>query len=459
MSVLWTSQDAAKATGGTATGAWDAIGVSIDTRSIRPGELFVALKDQRDGHDFVADALAKGAAAAMVSHVPEGVSDTDRLLVVDDVLVALERLGKAARARTSAKVIGITGSVGKTSTKEMLRAALAPSGKTHAAERSFNNHWGVPLTLARMPKDSDFAVIEIGMNAPGEISPLARLADLDVAMVTTVAAVHLEAFENIEGIAVEKASIFDGLRPDGIAIVNADFDTRPVVEDRLKNIETIWYGAAADADPILERMTPLDIGQSVEFLWHGLDQSFRLGAEGQHFAINALGVLAAVKSVGADVPLAMNALAAWGSPAGRGQQMDLPFGEGTVRLIDESYNANPTSMAAALKVLVAAKDADRRVACLGDMLELGEDEHILHAGLAALPELSKVDQVYCVGPLMKSLFDALPKEKRGVWYADTAAALTGFASHLLPGDAVMIKGSNGSGVHRIVAQLKARGEG
>jgi UDP-N-acetylmuramyl pentapeptide synthase len=211
--MLWTSQDAAKATGGRVTRDWQASGVSIDTRTLQPGELFVALKDVRDGHDFVAQALEKGAAAALVSRVPEGVATDAPLLVVPDVLKALEGLGAFARARTKARVVGVTGSVGKTSTKEMLRAILGGQGKTHAAEASYNNHWGVPLTLARMPADADFAVIEIGMNHPGEIAPLARLAQLDVAMVTTVAPAHLEAFDSVEGIAHEKASIFDGLKP------------------------------------------------------------------------------------------------------------------------------------------------------------------------------------------------------------------------------------------------------
>lgn len=222
---LWTSTEAAAATGGR-TGAWDATGVSIDTRTLKPGDLFVALTDVRDGHDFVEAALAKGAAAALVSRVPEGASEGS-LLVVPDVLQALRDLGAAARARTKAKVIGITGSVGKTSTKEMLRAALSGQGRVHAAEASYNNHWGVPLTLARMPVDTDFAVIEIGMNHPGEIAPLARLADLDVAMITTVAPAHLAAFASVEEIAREKAAIFEGLRADGVAVLPADLDVTP----------------------------------------------------------------------------------------------------------------------------------------------------------------------------------------------------------------------------------------
>ena len=230
MTVLWTAADAAAATGGRCTTDWRANGVSIDTRTLRPGDLFIALSDVRDGHDFVAAALQAGAAAAMVARVPGGVNPGAPLLIVDDVLAGLTRLGIAGRARTNAKVIGVTGSVGKTSTKEMLRVMLSGQGRVHAAEASYNNHWGVPLTLARMPVETEFAVIEIGMNHPGEIAPLSRMADLDVAVITTVGAAHLEAFANIDGIALEKATIIDGLRPHGVAILPADLDVTPILQ-------------------------------------------------------------------------------------------------------------------------------------------------------------------------------------------------------------------------------------
>ncbi|MEO1561802.1 MAG: UDP-N-acetylmuramoyl-tripeptide--D-alanyl-D-alanine ligase [Pseudomonadota bacterium] len=456
MSVLWTSADALAATAGSSSGNWEATGISIDTRSIQKGDLFVALRDQRDGHDFVADAFAKGAAAALVSYVPDGVTETDNLLLVDDVMAGLAALARAGRARAAAKVIGVTGSVGKTSTKEMLKAALEPSGQVHVAEGSFNNHWGVPLTLARMPKEADFAVIEIGMNAPGEIAPLSRLADLDVAMITTVAAVHLEAFEDVSGIAREKASIVEGLRPDGVAIVNADFETRPVVAQILEGRDLVWFGEATDSDPIFETVQVSSTGQHVKFLWHGLDHSFDLGASGRHFAINALGVLAAVKALGADPQRAMTAISGWGSPAGRGAQFDTPWKGGTIRVIDESYNANPTSMAAAFDVLIQA-GAIRKIAIVGDMLELGEDEVSLHSGLAELPSVSKIDQVHTVGPLMEALHKALPTAKRGSHFIDAEAALNVLNALLLPGDAVMIKGSKGIQVSRLVTHLKTLG--
>ncbi|MEM9716725.1 MAG: UDP-N-acetylmuramoyl-tripeptide--D-alanyl-D-alanine ligase [Pseudomonadota bacterium] len=453
MSVLWTSKEAIAATGGTCDGSWAATGVSIDTRSLEPGDLFVALKDQRDGHDFVADALAKGA-AALVSRIPDGVAEMDRLLIVPDVLGALRDLGRAARARTQAKVIGITGSVGKTSTKEMLRDALAPSGKTHAAERSFNNHWGVPLTLARMPADTDFAVIEIGMNAPGEIAPLAKLADLDVAVITTVAPVHLEAFENVDGIAREKAAIFQGLRTTGTAIVNADFPTRPVVQRLLADRSTVWFGETSDADPILKAVTADGDTQQVQFLWNGLDQTFTLGAAGRHFAVNALGVLAAVKAAGADPIKAMLALGHWGSPLGRGAQIDLSWGDGHITVIDDSFNASPPSMAAALAVL-AAKPAKRKIAILGDMLELGSQEIALHAGLADLQSINQIDLIHTVGPRMSHLHTALPEAKRGESFVSAETAQEVIKDLLLPGDTVMIKGSKGIWVSKLVTYLRS----
>ena len=230
MSPLWTAAQAAAATGGRTTSDWVANGVSIDTRTIEVGDLFVALQAERDGHDFVAQALEKGASAALVSHIPDGLDDSVPLLIVDDVLNALEALGVAARARTDARVVAVTGSVGKTSTKEMLRAMLSDQGRTHASVASYNNHWGVPLTLARMPVDTEYAVIEIGMNHPGEIGPLSKLARPHVAMITNVAAVHFEAFENVEGIAVEKASIIDGLEYAGTAILNNDVDTAAILQ-------------------------------------------------------------------------------------------------------------------------------------------------------------------------------------------------------------------------------------
>ncbi|MFO7920798.1 MAG: Mur ligase family protein [Nioella sp.] len=309
---LWTAADAAAATGGAAQGDWQATGVSIDTRSLQPGDLFVALRAARDGHDFVAQALEKGAAAAMVSHVPEGVGADAPLLVVEDVQAGLEALGRAARARTKASVIAVTGSVGKTTTKEMLRTALSACGKTHAAEASYNNHWGVPLTLARMPPETDYAVIEIGMNQPGEIAPLSRLARPDLAVVTMVAAVHLEAFDSIDGIAREKAAIFDGLDRGGTAFINADLETTPILRmaATAHAVRVVEVGETGRDARVLD-VSLADETTIVRAEIGGEALLFKLSAPGRHLALNAVFVLAAVDALGCDVTRAMLALAGW----------------------------------------------------------------------------------------------------------------------------------------------------
>jgi len=467
---LWTAQEAAKATGGSVQGDWAAQSVSIDTRSLTEGALFVALRDVRDGHDFVADALAKGAAAAMVSHVPPGVPADAPLLIVPDVLLALEALAKAARARSAARVIGVTGSVGKTSTKEMLRVVLGGQGRVHAAEKSFNNHWGVPLTLARMPAEADFAVIEIGMNHPGEIGPLARLAQLDIAMVTTVAAAHLEAFDGIEGIAAEKAAIFEGLHPGGTAVLNADLETTPILIQgaRRAKAKVITFGQSVDADFSL---MAVHIGSDTTVIRAQIAEDehlFKLSAPGRHFAANALGTLAVVAALDLDVAIAAVDLLHWSPPAGRGTREVLaldPVEELTLELIDDAYNANPTSMVAALEVLAATRPCDgvgrvargRRIAILGDMLELGPTAPQLHRALADLVPFDKLDVVHCVGPLMRGLYDALPIEKRGLW-AETAREVASKAHSLVDaGDVIMVKGSLGSQVSLVVDAIRKLG--
>ena len=314
---LWSAQQAALATGGRAVGGWAVTGVSIDTRTLQTGDLFVALKAARDGHDFVADALAAGAGAALVSRVPDGVDDTAHLLIVPDVQTALEDLGRAARTRTKAKVIAVTGSVGKTSTKEMLRHMLGACGKTHASVASYNNHWGVPLTLARMPADTEFAVIEIGMNHPDEIAPLAKMAAPDVAMVTTVAEVHLEAFDDINGIALEKASIIDGLVPNGVAIMNADTPCTKVIETYTKDVTTLWFGTAA-ADASLSDVHVNGAETHAVLQVEAAIYPVTIKSVGRHFAMNALGALLAIGYLGADRRTAATGLAAWNPVGGRG---------------------------------------------------------------------------------------------------------------------------------------------
>ncbi|MXU65421.1 UDP-N-acetylmuramoyl-tripeptide--D-alanyl-D-alanine ligase [Oceanomicrobium pacificus] len=467
MSALWTAETAARATGGQAHGDWAATGVSIDSRSLAPGDLFVALADQRDGHDFVAAALAKGAAAALVTHRPDDVPDDAPLLVVPDVLKALEGLAVAARARSRARVIAVTGSVGKTTTKNMLAAMLGAQGHVHAAEKSFNNHWGVPLTLARLPQEADFAVIEIGMNAPGEIAPLSQLARPHVAIITTVAPVHLAAFQDVRGIAEEKASIFTGLEPGGTAIICAESAAPDLQAEAAARASAVLrrFGEAADADMRLDSCRPAAGGSTVEAHWQGEPFLFNLRSPGRHLAMNALAALTALLAVDGDLARALIALGAWRATDGRGAQWSVALGpdgmDGQFTLIDESYNANPLSMAAALDVLAAAPVEDgvgrvgrgRRIAILGDMLELGDTEEALHAGLADLPVMGQVDLVHTAGPLMAALHAALDDDRQGR-HADSAAALVAVAARLVDaGDTVMVKGSKGSRVADVAAAL------
>lgn len=471
MTPLWTSEDATRATQGNTTAEWQANGVSIDTRTLLPGDLFVALKDARDGHDFVSAALAKGAAAALVTHRPEGVSDNAPLLIVPDVLAALTDLARFARARSAAKVVGVTGSVGKTSTKEMLRATLAGQGKTHAAEASYNNHWGVPLTLARMPADAAFAVIEIGMNHPGEIAPLARLADLDVALITTVAAAHLEAFDSIEGIAHEKASILDGLRPGGTAILPGDIGTTPILLAKAEGIgaRIQTFGTQAGADYHLGPVQITDTATVVRATRHGQPLLFKVLSPGRHFAANALAALAVADALGCDPIIAACDIGTWQPPPGRGTRERIvidPLDDTSFDLIDDAFNANPASMAAALDMLIAAQPTDglgrvalgRRIAVLGDMLELGPTEAALHEAIARHPGLAAIATIHCVGPRMRALYDALPRRQRGDWVV-TAPELATRARQLADeGDIVLVKGSKGSKVSLVVDALRKLGQ-
>lgn len=462
---LWTSAEAAAATGG-ATGDWAATGVSIDTRTLRPGDLFVALSDQRDGHEFVAQALAKGAAAALVSRLPDGV-DPARALVVPDVQGALEDLGRAGRARARARVVAVTGSVGKTSAKEMLRAALSTQGPVHAAEASYNNHWGVPLTLARLPRDARYAVIEIGMNHPGEIAPLARQARPHVALVTTVGAAHLEAFADVDAIAHEKASIVEGLETGGIAVLNGDLPQTPILlaAAHRAGARVVTFGTGAG---LHHRLLDARVGDGATVAraraWR-TPLHLKVATEGRHFAHLALGVLAAVQALGGDRALALNGLAAWAPPQGRGGREAVHLRDGPLTLIDDAFNANPTSMVAGLALLAGARPVDgpgrvrrgRRVAILGDMLELGPTEAALHAALAGDPAMAALDVVHCVGPRMRALHEALSEDLRGEWAPRPEDLLPRLPRLLDAGDVLLVKGSKGSRVSLLVDAVRALG--
>ena len=455
MSVLWTSAELRAATGGMLAAEVAVTGISIDTRSLEPGDLFVALRDARDGHDFVADALAKGAACALVDRDVPGLAAGAKLLRVADTLAGLQALGAAARKRSTARVVGVTGSVGKTTTKEMLRLALGALGPAHAATASFNNHWGVPVTLARMPRDARFAAIEMGMNNRGEIAPLTRMARPHVAVITTIGTSHIGNLGSQEAIAEEKADILLGLEPNGAAILPADSPFLPRLMARAKQAgaRVLTFGESARADiQLTDYVAGADRG-TARLLMDGLPLSVHLAAPGLHLAINACATIAAIHALEGDVVAAAEALAAFGAPAGRGQRVTLALPGGEALLMDDSYNASPASIRAALAVL-AAQPAARRVLVLGDMRELGAEAAAMHADLAA-DVAAAADLVHCCGPLMRHLFDALPAAKRGEHAPDSAALAPVVAAATRPGDAVLVKGSLGSRMATVIAALKS----
>jgi UDP-N-acetylmuramoyl-tripeptide--D-alanyl-D-alanine ligase len=438
-------------------------GISIDTRTIAPGEAFFAIKgDNRDGHDFVQAALDAGAGLAVVAADRAGsFPEHARLLIVPDVLDGLRDLARAARARSRAKIVAVTGSVGKTGTKEALRLALARNGETHASVASYNNHWGVPLSLARCPESARYAVFEMGMNHAGEIEPLARLVRPQVAIITTVEPVHLEFFGSVDAIADAKAEIFLGLERGGAALINRDNPQFARLERsaREAGVERIVsFGEHARADARLLKCSLQTDTSTIHARIFGTDVTYKLGAPGRHVVLNSLAVLAAAALVEADLALAALALAELQPASGRGSRLTLDLPGGTALLIDESYNANPASMRAALALLGHANvgPLGRRIAVLGDMLELGPRGAELHRELAMAVLAHGVDLVFCCGPLMRALWEALPSPRKG-GYADTSAALEPLVlAAVQPGDAVMVKGSLGSRMAPIVKALQSR---
>jgi len=437
-------------------------GLSIDSRTVGRGEAFFAITgENRDGHDFVAAALDAGAGLAVVAVEKRAAFPPDApLLIVPDVLAALVDLARAARARSQARVVAVTGSVGKTGTKDALRLVLSREGETHASAASYNNHWGVPLSLARLPQSARFGVFEIGMNHAGEITPLTRLVRPHVAIVTTVEPAHLEYFGSVEAIADAKAEIFLGLEPEGVAVINRD---NPQFE-RLKSRATaagarvVGFGIRADADARLIEASFKPDCSTVRADILGADVTYKLGAPGRHVVLNSLAVLAAASLAGADLAVAALALVSLAAPVGRGRRSALALAGGDAILIDESYNANPASMGAALALLgqMPVSPSGRRIAVLGDMLELGARGAELHRDLVEPVVANAVDLVFCAGPLMHELWLALPSERRGA-YAETAAALEPkVVAAVRAGDAVMVKGSLGSRMGPIVKALERR---
>ena len=451
MTILWTADELTRAIGVPVAAPITGAGVSIDTRTLRGGDLFIALMGENgDGHAYVEDALAKGAAGALVDREISGV-DRSKLLLAEDTLAALGRLGAFARARFGGRVIAVTGSVGKTTTKEMLRRMLSAQGTAHVAEASYNNHWGVPLTLARLPADADFCVVEIGMNHPGEIAPLARLARPHVALITAIERAHLGHMGSIEAIADEKASILRGLEPGGVAVLPLDSPMMPRLRDAAEGARVLTFGSHQLADARLIEMQPDAEGSFVRASISGMDVRFRLNAPGRHMAMNAVGALAAASALGLNPAASARALKGFAPLPGRGTRRQIAVPGGSALLLDESYNASAASVRAALTVL-RLQPARRRLAVLGDMLELGDEGPSEHAGLA--PDVtSNSDLLFACGTLMGRLFDAVPPGIRAAHTPDSESLAPIVSRSVSPGDAILVKGSFGSRMKLVVAAL------
>ena len=445
---LWTSAEAETATLGKASRAFEVSGLSIDTRTLKAGDLFVALKgDNRDGHDFVRAAFEAKAGAALVTHAPKGASGP--LLTVGHTQRGLEDLARAARARSNAKILAVTGSAGKTTTKEILRLACDALGRTHASAASYNNHWGVPLSLASLPRDAEYGIFEVGMNHFGELRNLVSFVKPHVALITTIAPAHLEFFGNCESIADAKSEIFEGLLPGGAALVPADSAYAERLKARAHQAQVsriVSFGQKGEARLI--SCTPEGEGMRVAADILGVAVDCYVGAPGAHIAQNVVGALAAVALLDGNVLNAAAALKNFAPLKGRGAR----FVAGGVHVIDESYNANPASMAAALALLGTSKS--RRIAVLGDMLEMGEGGIAHHAGLAAPIEANKVDLVFASGSQMKALWDALPASRRGAYAENSTALAPKLMAAVKAGDTVLVKGSNGAKMSVIIEALK-----
>lgn len=461
MTPLWTSQEIAVATQGKVSGEWEADGLCIDSRSVAIGDLFVALEGPKfDGHDFVVEALERGASSAMVSRIPTDGKQTvnnDRLVFVDDTMLGLTNLAQAARERVSAQVAAVTGSVGKTTTKNALTLVLGRQGASHATLGNLNNHWGAPLSLARMPSETRYGIFELGMNHAGEIEPLSKLVKPNVSVVTTVEAVHLEFFESVADIADAKAEIFTGLEPDGTAIIPSDNPHH----DRLKRAaqdcgakSVVSFGTDNGSAYRLIAWSVTDSGTRIAADVNGRRLVYDIGLIGKHMALNSLAVLATVDALGGDVERAAGDLNDMTPPPGRGQRSIIQFAGGAFDLIDESYNASPASITALVESLGATQRSGRAILVLGDMLELGDQSPAMHADLASTISRSGIDAVFMAGSMMKHLHDALPTDI-ATGYAPDSEALTPLVLEAVrPGDVLAVKGSFGSKMSITVGALK-----
>ena len=462
--ILFTADEAQKATGGSATRPFEATGVTLDSRQIKKGELFIALKGPNlDGHDFVADAIKNGACAAVVGNDFKAGDDSLPLLRVADTQKALEDLGHAARARAKGKIIGVTGSVGKTSTKEMLAIALSAIGPTHASKKSFNNHWGVPLTLSGLPRDAMFGVFEMGMNHSGELTVLSGQVKPDIALIMNIEAAHIGHFSSVEEIADAKAEIFNGMQPGSIAVLNVDNPhfSRLKAAAEAKNLKVMSFGEDDGADARLVDCALASDGTKVTANILGQEIKYRLSIPGKHVVMNSLAALLAISALGLDLKPAIEALKNAEPVEGRGNKISIATTEGAapIIVIDESYNANPASMKAAFEVLAMTPPAEktgRRIAVLGDMLELGPQGPQLHTELANFLLKARADSVFTCGPLMEALHQTLPQGWRGGHAPDSQKLAELVCEAVRPGDVILIKGSAGSKMAYIIKALSEK---
>lgn len=448
---LWAGAEIVNAVAGeTKNQDWIASGVSIDSRSIEPGDLFVAIVGPfHDGHEFALAALENGAAAVLVSYLPENLAGQQNVVLVGDTLKALEMLGQTARERANAKIVAVTGSVGKTGTKESLLHILSLQGKTHASIGSFNNHWGVPLSLSRMPRDTEYAIFELGMNHPGELGPLSKMVRPHVALITTIEAVHLEFFNDVEAIARAKAEIFEGLTPSGSVILNGDNIYGGLLKSIAANAgitRILTFGEKSEADIKLTDFTLYADYSEVAVKIASHDVFFKLGVPGRHWISNILGVLGAISELGADIEEATASLHNLNSPKGRGARHMVPCAGGSYMVIDDSYNASPASMRASLEVLsnLYPDGKGRRIVILGDMLELGEKSPDIHRSLKEDVCAANVDLLFACGPHMAQLANAMPSKIQAIHQDNSEMLIKPLLDEVGPGDILLFKGSLGS---------------
>ena len=447
MSELWTAADIAKATGGKASADWSVSGVSIDSRSLQEGDLFVPLKDARDGHEFIPMAQDNGAAGVLTEKDMSG-----NAVKVDDTFQALRALGKEGVERSQALRIAVTGSVGKTSVKEALAHMFGAFAPTHKSLKSYNNHWGVPLTMARMPQDTKYGIFEMGMNHAGELSELSKLLRPDIALITNVAGAHLAHFDNVEAIADAKAEIIDGLRNNGTLVLNADNPYTPQILKKAEGKKVITFGHSNDCDITIVTSQTHEHGSNTRLRINAQQIDVTLLVPGEHWIANGAACMAVAYAAGLDLRKAAMALRGVRAEIGRGATDTLVIDGKSITLIDESYNANPASMEAAINVL--SVKPGRRIAVLGDMFELGKDEIDMHAALSKPLEEAGVARVIVTGECMRALKGALPRAMRGAWVRDWEAALEALKQELEDGDVVLVKGSNGVGLGKLVTALK-----